>query len=574
MKIYFKLSAFFIFLAAAQLNFGQTKAEKISGLLDRYYDYGLFNGTILAAQNGEIVFENGYGFANMEFKVPNKPDTKFRIGSISKQFTAAIILQLVDEGKINLDGKITDYLKNYRKDTGDKVTIHHLLTHTSGILSYTNMPNVWTDSLRNHYDKDYFIEHFHSGDLEFEPGSEFRYNNTGYYLLAAIAEEVTGESFSDLLKKRILEPAGMMNSGSEVQEIVVDKLSDGYMKRGNVFWRDPYIFMPNAMGAGQMYSTVGDLFKWDRILYTDKILSAEMKNKMFTPFLSNYGYGWAVLKSVDDATGDTVVITTHSGGINGFNTLEVRDTSRKLFVAVFSNAGGAPLDAIAQNIGKILLDKDYDFPKRPISEYLYEQIADEGIDAAIELYRELKESESATFDFSEGQLNLLGYTLMREDRYEEALKIFMLNIEMFPNSGNVYDSAAEAFAKLGNNDKAIEYYKKSLDINPANENAIEKLKELGIDYEKAEVNVSPETFELYSGDYQLMENFIITIRSDGNQLFAKATSQPEFEIFPLSETKFFYKVVNAQIKFVIENKKPSELILFQSGREMHAKKIK
>src|SRR3989304_3043557 len=148
--------------------YAQSNASKIEDLLQRYYDYELLNGSALVAENGVVIFEKGFGLANMEWNVPNTPDTKFRIGSISKQFTATIIMQLVEEGKIKLDAKLTDYLPNYRKDTGNKVTIHHLLNHTSGITPYTSLPGVWSDSLRNHYKQDYFIEHFHSGDLQFE----------------------------------------------------------------------------------------------------------------------------------------------------------------------------------------------------------------------------------------------------------------------------------------------------------------------------------------------------------------------------------------------------------------------
>ena len=136
-----------VFLFSFKVSVAQTMSEKIDNLLNRYHEYGLFNGSALVAEEGKVLFEKGYGFANMEWKVPNTPDTKFRIGSISKQFTATIIMQLVEAGKIKLDGKITDYIPEYRKETGDKVTIHQLLNHTSGIYPYTSIPGVWSDSL-------------------------------------------------------------------------------------------------------------------------------------------------------------------------------------------------------------------------------------------------------------------------------------------------------------------------------------------------------------------------------------------------------------------------------------------
>lgn len=570
---------FILFIAYITLfattSFSQGKAEKIDELLQKYVEYNIFNGSVLVADKGEIILEKGYGVANREFSVPNTAETKFRIGSISKQFTAVIILQLVEEGKINLEGKITDYLPDYRKDTGDKITIHQLLNHTSGITAYTNLPNVWTDSLRLSYEKEYFIKNFHSNDLEFEPGEQFNYNNTGYYLLAVIAEEVTGESFGNLLKTKILEKAGMTNSGSEDNENVIENAASGYLKRGVQYVKDPYMFMPNAMGAGHMYSTVGDLYKWDRALYTEKILSADMKEKMFTPGIFNYGYGWLIQGMPGREKEDSTLIHTHSGGINGFNTLEIRFPEEDRFIAVFSNTPGRSNNEIALNIDKILNDKEYNFPRKPIGDHIYTIIKDDGIETAIEAYKLLKKEEGESFDFAEAELNNLGYALLNEKMYDEAIEIFKLNIEQYPKSGNVYDSLGEAYMLSGDNEKAIEYYSKSIEINPANENGIKMLKKLGVDWTEKDITVEPAVLQSYAGEYKLVENFILSVREEDGRLLVKATNQPEFEVYPISETKFYYKVVDAQIEFnkndegVIES-----LILYQNNQAMKAEKIK
>src|SRR5436190_5055194 len=172
----------FLFPAPA---FTQDKATKIDQLISLHNKYGQFNGSVLVADNGKIIYKKGFGLANMEWNIPNQPDTKFRLGSITKQFTATLILQLVEQGKIKLDGKLTDYLPDYRKDTGDRVTIHQLLNHTSGIPSYTDQPGFLQDVSRNPYTVADFVKKYTSGDLEFEPGSKFSYNNSGYFLLAA-----------------------------------------------------------------------------------------------------------------------------------------------------------------------------------------------------------------------------------------------------------------------------------------------------------------------------------------------------------------------------------------------------
>lgn len=574
MKKFSILFFIYLFIFSSSIT-AQDKSRQIDELLQKYFEYNRLNGSVLVADKGEILLEKGYGTANREFNIPNTPNTKFRIGSISKQFTAAIILQLVEEGKINLQGKITDYLPNYRRDTGERITIHQLLNHTSGIISYTNLPNVWADSLRLPYEKEYFIEHFHSGDLEFEPGEKFVYNNTGYYLLAAIAEEVTGESFGNLLQTRLLDKAGMTNSGSEDDEFVINGAASGYLKQGPRFRKDPYMYMPNVMGAGHMYSTVGDLYKWDRALYTNKILSDEMKEKMFTPGLSNYGYGWLIQNMPGRDSADSTIIHTHTGGINGFNTLEIRFPDEDRFIAVFTNTPGASLFEIAMTIDKILNDKEYTFPKKPIGDYLYTVIMEDGIEHAIESYKLLKKEEAELFDFSEPELNTLGYSLLNEKMYDAAIQIFNLNIEEYPASSNVYDSIGEAYMLKGENDKAIEFYSKSLEINPANENGKRMLKKLGVEWTGDQAIVDPVILQSYAGEYKLVEGFIFTVREENGRLLVKATNQAEFEVFPLNETKFFYKVVDAQIEFNKNDEGAVEsLTLFQNNQVLKAEKIK
>jgi CubicO group peptidase (beta-lactamase class C family) len=563
----------FILLTFICTLYPQDKFSKIDELLIQYYEYGLFNGTALVAEDGKIILSKGYGLANLEWKVPNSPDTKFRIGSISKQFTASIIMQLVEEGKINLDATITEYLPDYRKDTGDKVTIHHLLTHTSGITSYTNLPNAWIDSLRNHYDKDYFIKHFHSSDLEFEPGTKFSYNNTGYYLLAIISEKVTGKDFGKLLKEKIFEPAGMTNTGSEDDEYVIEKKASGYLKFGNQFNADRYMYMPNTMGAGHMYSTVEDLLKWDQILYTDKILSEESKEKMFTPFLSDYGYGWGIYwRKLSDS--DSIKNVSHSGGINGFNTNFTRFVDKNQTVILFNNTGNAPLGEMTTEIAKILNGFDFTLPKEPAVNILVNKIETNGVEETVSLFKKLFKEEKENYNFSEQQINSLGYNYLHQDEVDLALEIFKLNMEIYPESFNTYDSYAEALMEKGENEEAVVFYKKSIEMNPGNQNGINMLKRLGVEYKPEEVKVDSSILKKYEGKYQLFPNFIITVRADGDKLFAQATGQSEFEIFPQSEKRFYYTIVPAQIEFKSNEKGEfNQMILFQNNQEMPGERI-
>lgn len=456
----------------------QDKAAQIDALMAKFFENGQFNGSALVAEKGKVILKKGYGYANMDWQIPNQPDTKFRIGSITKQFVAMQIMQLVQEGKIKLEGKLTDYLPEYRKDTGDLITIHHLLTHTSGIPSYTGLPGFWSDSTRNPYDIDYMVQHFHSGDLEFKPGTEYRYNNTGYYLLAVILERVTGKSFEENLQARILNPLQMRQSGVDRNERLLPNRASGYLRGLDGPANEPYFYMLNALGAGDMFSTVEDLYLWDQALYGDKILSEKYKKIMFTPFLNNYAYGWGVYKVGLGESTDSVQAISHTGGINGFNTIIFRLVKDRHLVVLFNNTGGTSLSAMARAITNILYDRPYTLPKTSIAETLGKIILKDGMDEAIRQYRELKANQADQYDFQESELNTLGYQLLRSGRVEEAIAIFKLNVEMFPEAFNPYDSLGEAFMVNGDKELAIKNYAKSLALNPKNTNAIEMLQRI------------------------------------------------------------------------------------------------
>ncbi len=551
----------------------QTKSEKIDNLITRYTDYNLFNGSVLVVEDGEVILKKGYGFANMEYDISNSPETKFRIGSITKQFVATVIMQLVEEGKINLDEKITSYLPNYRKDTGDKVTIFHLLTHTSGIPSYTGIPKVWSDSLRLQYSVDYLIEHFCQGDLEFESGTEFRYNNSGYVLLGKIVEDLTGKSLSDALDERIFKPAGMLNTGIDTEQKILKNRASGYERTFDGFVGTPFFNITNAFGAGAMYSTVEDMFLWDRILYTDKLLTTESKEKMFTPYLSNYGFGWGILNVVMGE--DSIKIVSHSGGLNGFNTRLTRFVDDNHTIILFNNFSGAPLAELSKQISNIIFDEKFDYPKKSIAQHMYEILKDGDLGTAVSLYPMLKAQESESFTFAENELNRLGYHLMRNDRIDDAIEIFKLNVEEYPKAFNVYDSMGEAYMIKGEKELAIKNYKKSIELNSKNFGGIAKLKELGVEVEEPkDFEVPMQLLNSYVGTYKLAEGFFITITVEGNRIFEQATSQEKVEIFPESATKFYLKVVPAEIEFFMNEKgKVHKLVLYQGGNEVPGEKV-
>lgn len=469
------LSVFILFIS---LNLfaqeGTDKAKKIDELVSKYYEYGIFNGSILVAEKGNIIFEKGYGYADRDGQTLNTPETKFRIASVTKQFTAMLIMQLVEKGKIKLDGKLSDYLTYYRKDQGDKITIHNLLTHTSGVPNYTNNEFMDKHTATAITPKDLILT-YGSGDLDFEPSSKYNYSNTAYVMLGAIIEEVTGKKYETVLQENILTPLGMTNSGYEHNEIKMVNQAIGYDNALGAVNVAKFIDMSIPFSAGSMYSTVEDLYKWDRALYTDKLVSAASKEKIYTPFLNNYGYGWNIISAKVSPT-EEKIIYTHSGGINGFSTNIMRVVSDDLAIIVLSNYANGQAQKISNDISKIIYGIPYKFPTKSVMGALVTSGGKTMAEAIAEA-RELAKNK-AEYSVNEGEMNNLGYQLLGSGKIDDAIEVFKFNVEMFPQSANVYDSLGEAYMMKGDNANAILNYKKTLELEPKNDNAVKMLKKL------------------------------------------------------------------------------------------------
>ena len=389
-----------------------------------------------------------------------------------------LVLQQVAKGSIKLDGHISDYLPYYRKDTGSRVTIAQLLSHTSGIPSYTDDPKFFPDVSRNYYAVDDFVTKFCSGDLQFEPGTKFHYDNSGYFVLGAILEHVTGKKYEDLLQENILTPVGMRDTGYDHWATIIAKRASGYQETFDGIENAPYLDMALPYAAGSLYSTVEDLYKWDQALYTDKLLPADLKRKLFTPNLEEYGFGWAIHVIAKDQPSPGKTMITHGGGINGFNTNEVRLVDDHSLIVIFNNTPGADLNQFARDIRAILYGQEPSAPKGSPVHDLRETLRTRGLDAMIAQYKELGRSSPTKYIFNDGALNRIGYDLLERNRVSDAITVFKLNAEGYPKVANVYDSLAEAYAKAGNRRLAIENYKRSLELDLKNQNAIDHLKDL------------------------------------------------------------------------------------------------
>jgi tetratricopeptide (TPR) repeat protein len=230
--------------------------------------------------------------------------------------------------------------------------------------------------------------------------------------------------------------------------------------------------------AGALYSTVEDLYLWDQALYTEKLLSQKFKDIMFTPFLSNYAYGWGVTKTALEGSKDSLTTIAHGGGINGFSTLITRLIDDKHLIVLLNNTGGTTLGEMTQGIINILYGKPYQPPKQSIAETLHKTILEKNVNDAIKQYRELKKTKLDSYNFRETELNTLGYQLIAKGKIKEAIEILKLNVEAYPDAFNTYDSLGEAYMINDDKELAIQNYKKSLELNPKNTGAVEALKKL------------------------------------------------------------------------------------------------
>ena len=316
---------------------------------------GDFNGTVLVARQGHIIYERGFGFANLEWNIPNDLHTKFEIGSMTKQFTALLILQFVNEGKLRLDGHLSDYLPYYRKETGSRITVSELLSHTSGVPNFISLPGFLEGSAsRIGYSVRDFVQQYCSGDLRFEPGTRFEYSNSGYFLLGAILEQVSGISYEQLLSDRIFIPLGMKDSGYAHLETVLAHRAAGYERSSKGFQNARYYDMSIPFSAGALYSTVEDLYAWDEALYGERLLPLRLRDLLFTPNLESYGYGWDILipKAGMPYAGESIAM--HGGAIFGFQSLIQRIPVHRELIVLLDNTDSPKLLDIALEIRRVL----------------------------------------------------------------------------------------------------------------------------------------------------------------------------------------------------------------------------
>jgi CubicO group peptidase (beta-lactamase class C family) len=425
--------------------------QKVDELLNAHVEVTGFGGAVLLARGGQPLVSKGYGYANIEWQIPATPQTKFRIGSVTKQFTSMLIMQLRERGKVKIEDSVCLYVSPC-PDAWKPVTLHHLLTHTSGIPTYTGLPE-WRKVNMVPKTIDEMIGFFRDLPLEWAPGEKFAYNNSGYFLLGVVIEKATGKKYEQALQEMILTPLGMNDTGYDWPGTILPRRASGYQGKGPGLTNAAALDMQQPYSAGALYSTVEDLLVWDQALYTDRLLPAAARQRLWTPFKNNYAYGWSIAEPSAATFGHKRV--AHSGGINGFSSVIVRLPEANVTAIVLANNASVN----ASDVGRQLLASYYGQP----------------------------------------------YTV------------------------------------------------------PA---------------PRTIVPFDPARFDQYVGKYELRPDFVMTVTRDGNRFLTQATGQNVIRIFPMSETKFFPKVVDAEITFVKSaDGTVTHLMLTQGGRSQMARKV-
>ncbi len=451
-----------IFLASIQLVacIGQSNSsnglnkdkisQKTDELVKGYLDLDIFSGVVLIAENGKPFYQKAFGLANREKNIPNTLQTEFVIGSMNKSFTRTIILQLIDEGILKFTDKMVRYLKGFYQHDVDKITIKQLLDHTSGFGDYHG-PQFF-DLTYNQKNIQGILPIIKEMELHFEPGKENEYSNAGYIILGAIIEKVTDKSYGENVDERIKKPLHLKSLISENIKNIPDR-AIGYMKTFDGYEdNEDMVFEPKSDGG--CYATAADILKFYRAyLYGNALFSEEAKNE--DGFFQR-------IKPLYKQKGEGIPL---AGGFNGANTVHLEMLADNISIVVFANMDEPVAENIAFGIHNIINSKEPKPPQLPTILNVYQAFKENGIKYVKENFETLI-SNWFENDPKDLILNNLGYDLLFKGRADDALQIFKLNTELFPNIGNCWDSYGEALLKKGDKDAALAAYKKAIKINP------------------------------------------------------------------------------------------------------------
>ena len=487
----------------------------------------------------------------------------YEIGSISKVFTGILLADMVAKELVSLDDPIASHLPedvHVPTFNGKSITLAHLSDHTS---SLPRMPDNFDPADRSNPYADYTVEQLYeflsSVELNREIGSEYEYSNYAQGLLGHILALKADVSYEELLFNVITEPLGL----SETKVTLDDKMQANLAIAHNNGVEVSNWDIATLTGAGGIRSSAHDMTRF--LAANLGLIASPLRNAMDLSHTVRHdkggngsvGLGWHIIDHND------AEYVAHGGATGGYRAFAAIDKKARKGVVVLTNSTRG-----ADDIARYIMDptSELDEIKRDAALAMKKVIDEDGLEKAEEAYQSIKADPA--YEFNESAFNNLGYEYMPDD-LDAALFIFELNIKEHPEAFNTYDSYAEALRN-----QSIAFYKKSIELNPGNENGYEMLKQMGVDLKQEDITVSEDILETYVGNYQLAPTFFIEITRDENRLFAQATGQDKFELFPSSESEFYLKVVEARIEFY-ENEEGfvDSLTLFQGGQEMPGKKV-
>ncbi len=476
-----KIHSLFIYflLVLTQTSTAQSKKETLDKIMRSYHQYNMFDGSILVAENGKIIYNAAFGMANHEWNIPNTTDTKFMLGSVSKPITAILTLIQVQKGLIDLNKTISDYIPEFSKKNGSRITIRQLLSHSSGMPNYDIMKDFFPKISRQNFTRDQYIKLYMDSALVFEPGKSYYYSSWGYFTLGYILEKVSGRSFSQLMKEDIFDKIGMKNSGSYYHTQIVNKRASGYDYSLGGYTSADFRDQSNTMGTGDLYSTAEDLFKLHMAITNNALINKKLTDEMFTPGIRpwRYGFGWFNQNFKYTPT-DSVFTNYHLGTTEGFLSFMIRIPSTNSLIVFLCNSAPTHFFGIATNLMKVLYDKPV-ILKQPVHKVLETLLATSKGEKAIAEYNKMK-NDSAHYYIDWLAMDQLGNQLYDLKRYEDARIIFENNSTEFPQRDLALFDLAKTYEILGRKEDAIIWYKKVLTLNPGYEEAKNRLKGLEV----------------------------------------------------------------------------------------------
>ena len=488
-------------------------------------------------KDGKTVFRKAYGMADIAKKQALTPATALRIGSITKQFTATAILMLADEGKIKLDDDINRYLPDYPTH-GQRITVEHLLTHTSGIVSYTGKQGYMAGMAKDMTVGE-MIDRFKDDPLEFEPGADWRYNNSGYFLLGAIIEKVSGQSYADFLQRCIFTPLGMTHTAYESHELRAFPHAQAYTPDADGFRPSPRLSMTQPYAAGALVSSVDDLARWDAAIAKGKLLTASSWKRALTPYRlssgksTGYGYGWEIIAVRG------VPAVAHGGAITGFRAYALRLPTEHIYVAVLSNADGRVTspDGPARRAAALAMGKPY-------PDYQAIVPASGLLDAYAGLYR-IDDKANWTVRRQGGGLTMQapGGPLIPLQAFSDQGFFAPGSVDWIEFRRDAKGAVADLVLHQDDGDK----------VKPR----------VGAVSARKAVAISHAVFDARVGRYRFQQGFEVELTREGERLFAQATNQPKLEIFALDENAFFSDEVNAELRF--NDADPANAVVLDQG---------